>query len=86
MNCKNHFIQLEIFVDTSLESIKFILVSENIFGHYCGNPQYEICLYNSYTKCEKNAKIQFFQLYILSHGTQSGTQNFRIEKYDVSTL
>ena len=32
----------------------------------------------------KKYKNSDFGLYILSHGTQSGTQSFRIEKYDVS--
>ena len=34
----------------------------------------------------KIAKIQFFGSEMVDYGTQNGTQNFRIEKYDVSAF
>ena len=60
MNCKDRSIQPKIFVDIVLESERFILFSEHIFGYHCGTTQYEICIYNCYTKCEKTQKFSFF--------------------------
>ena len=42
MNCKNRSIKLKIFVDTVLESWRFILSNENIFGYHYGTPQCKI--------------------------------------------
>ena len=59
INRKNRFTDSKIFFDTPLESSRFKPYDENNFGYHYGTPQYEICISDSYIKCEESLKFSF---------------------------